>query len=416
MTNQPLQVIKTVSALPVPLAPNAVYLVRVGQGYDLYATDTTGSNAYKINVSPSQLTDVIAIANGGTGATTLAGAQTALGVDKVVSANTRLTAAKQAFPNVYVDSNGQLQKTQLATWLDHAKMYNGLQPNGSFQMGDGTGWKLETSGLLTRDTTDFPFGAQACLRCAGGNALILKLDKMPVNPYMKYRLSAMFKYEKVNSASQFHSGMVSYDFDGNEIIFSNAYHYGNTVTTLARDLKQGDTQVYLTSLSGWAYNALGHQRGFKFYNYTDSRGYLYDPGVMSYSRYFSFDDGINGWWDAAAASFDTTNNVITLRKPWSYANPKYPNGTWAAGTKVAQSTSGPTYQYNLKASWMTNQSVTTEWGYQAQEIAGINTSGADNNALFRAGTASIAPLFLFNYSGTSTGDVTKVSNLYFEKI
>jgi hypothetical protein len=361
-------------------------------------------------------TATIGIANGGTGAKTLAGAQTALGVDKVVSSNTRLTATKQAFPNVSVDSNGQLQKTQLATWLDHAKMYNGLQPNGSFQMGDGTGWNLDTSGLLTRDTTDFPFGAQACLRCAGGNTLLLTLDKIAVNPYMKYRYSGMFKYEKVNASSTFYCGLRCWDVDGNEITFPSAYHYGNTVTTLARDLKQGDTKVYLTSLSGWAYNVPGHQRGFKFYNYTDSRGYLYDSSVIPYSRYFSFDDGINGWWDAAAASFDTTNNVITLRKPWSYANPKDPNGTWVAGTKVAQSTSGSTYQYNLKVGWMTNKSGTTQWEYQSQEIAGINTSGADNNALFRPATAYVTPFFLFNNAGTSTGDVTKVSNLYFEKI
>lgn len=84
MANQPLQIVKTVSALPIPLAPNVIYLVRVGQGYDLYATDTTGTNAYKINVSPSQLTAAISIANGGTGATTLAAAQAALGItDKV---------------------------------------------------------------------------------------------------------------------------------------------------------------------------------------------------------------------------------------------------------------------------------------------------------------------------------------------
>ena len=338
-------------------------------------------------------------------------------VDKVVSANTRLTAKKQDFPNVFVDSNGQLQKTQLATWLDHAKMYNGLVPNGSFQMGDATGWRLETSGLLTRDTSDFPFGAQACLRCAGGAATVLKLDKMPVNPYMRYRLSAMFKYEKVNPMTVIHAGIISYDVDGNEIAFMHAYHYGNTVTTLARDLKQGDTQVYLTSLSGWAYNALGYQRGFKFYNYADSRGYLYDPSVMPYSRYYTWSNDANsGWWDDNVASFDTTNNVITLRKPWNYANPKDVNGTWAAGTKVAQVTSGGAYQYNLKASWMTGQTGVTQWGYQAQEMAGINTSNTDNNALFRAGTASIAPVFLFNYGGTSTGDVTKVSNLYFEKI
>ena len=60
MANRPLQIVKTVSALPIPLAPNVIYLVRVGQGCDLYVTDTTGSNAYKINVPPNQLTDSIA--------------------------------------------------------------------------------------------------------------------------------------------------------------------------------------------------------------------------------------------------------------------------------------------------------------------------------------------------------------------
>ena len=360
-------------------------------------------------------TATIGIANGGTGAKTLAGAQTALGVDKVVSSNTRLTATKQAFPNVSVDSNGQLQKTQLATWLDHAKMYNGLQPNGSFQMGDGTGWNLDTSGLLTRDTTDFPFGAQACLRCAGGNTLLLTLDKIAVNPYMKYRYSGMFKYEKVNASPTFHCGLRCWDVDGNEITFPSAYHYGNTVTTLAQDLKQGDTKVYLSSLSGWAYNASGYQRGFKFYNYTDSHGYLYDPSVIPYSRYFSCDDRTNGWWDAVAASFDTTNNVITLRKPWNYANPKDANGIWKAGTKVAQVTDGGTYQYQLKLGWLRGRTGTTQWEYQSQEIAGFNLTG-DSDTTFRPATAYVAPLFMFNNVGTSTGDVTKVSNLYFEKI
>ena len=375
-----------------------------------------GADIKALTAGKVDKTATIAISKGGTGATTLTAAQTALGVDKVVSANTRLTTAKQTFPNVYVDSNGQIQKTQLATWLDHAKMYNGLVPNGSFQMGDATGWNIPASGLLTRDTTDFPFGAQACLRCAGGNALVLKLDKMPVNPYMKYRLSAMFKYEKVNATTTMFAGINSYDVDGNEIDFSNAYHYGNTVTTLAQDLKIGDTKVYLTSLSGWNYNVLGYQRGFKFYNYTDSRGYLYDPSVMPYSRYFSFYDFTNGWWANDVASFDTTNNVITLRKPWDYKNPKDAAGTWTAGTKVAQSTSGGTYTYNLKSNWMVNKTGTTQWEYQAQEISGINTSNTDNIARFRAGTAFIAPLFIFNYGGRGTGDVSKISNLYLEKI
>ena len=376
-----------------------------------------GADIKALTAGKVDKTATIAISNGGTGATTLADAQTALGIDKVISANTRLTTAKQAFPNVFVDSNGQLRKTQLATWLDHAKMYNGLFPNGSFQMGDATGWKLETSNLLTMNTTDFPFGAQGCLRCVGGSAVTLKLDKMPVNPYMKYRLSAMFKYEKVNATTSIYAGIIPYDVDGNEIIYANAYHYGNTVTTLAQDLKIGDTKVYLTSLSGWAYNVLEYQRGFKFYNYTDSRGYLYDPSIMPYSRYHSWSsEAVLGWWMNDVASFDTANNVITLRKPWDYKNPKDVAGTWTAGTKVAQSTSGGTYPYNLKSNWMVNKTGTTQWEYQAQEMAGINMSNTENVAMFRAGTAFIAPLFIFNYGSNGSGDVAKVSNLYFEKI
>lgn len=361
-------------------------------------------------------TATIAVANGGTGATTLAAAQTALGIDKVISANTRLTTAKQTFPNVFVDSNGQLQKTQLATWLDHAKMYNGLIPNGSFQMGDATGWHLADSPLLSMNTTDFPFGAFGSLKCTGGDMLWLRLDRAAVNPYMKYRYSAMFKYEKVNTESNFYAGMEMFDVDGHIINNDHAYHYGNTVTTLAQDLKQGDTKVFLTSLNGWNYNAETYQRGFKFYNYVDSRGYLYDPTIMPYSRYTTWNNWDDGWWLREAASFNAADNSINLIKPWDYANPKDPQGVWRAGTKIAQSTNGGNVLYNLKISWMGGQTGVTQWEYKEVEMQGINTTQSDVNEKFRAGTAYIAPLFIFNYGGNSAGDVTKVSNLYFEKI
>lgn len=363
-------------------------------------------------------TSVIDVAHGGTGATTLTASQTALGVDKVVSANTRLTTAKQTFPNVYVDSNGQLQKTQFATWLDHAKMYNGLFPNGSFQMGDATGWKLETSGLLTRDTTDFPFGAQACLRCSGDAEVRLELDKIAVNPYMKYRLSAMFKYErKTSSGEGFYAGYASYDVDNNKIVFGNAYHIDGTLTTLARDLKVGDTVVYLTSTKNWdTYITASYQnfRGIKFYTYTDSRGYLYQPEVMPYTRYISPTDM---WTNETFVN--TTDNTITLNRAWDYRNPKDPDGIWRAGTKIARSNSQPiTSNWVLKNQWLKGQIATTNWEYESKEIANIALTSSDDGVKFRAGTAFIAPSFAFNVqAGTAaTGDVTKVSNLYLEKI
>lgn len=336
-------------------------------------------------------------------------------VDKVISANTRLTTAKQTFPNVYVDSNGQLQKTQLATWLDHAKMYNGLFPNGSFQMGDATGWNTEASGLLTRDTTDFPFGAQACLRCGGNAEVRLTLDKIAVNPYMKYRLSAMFKYERNTSAGEgFYAGYASYDVDNNQITFANVYHVDGTLTTLARDLKVGDTKVYLTSLSGWTYTGAIYQRGFKFYNYTDSRGYLYQPEVMPYTRYIS---ALDVWTNESAVN--TADNSITLNKAWSYKNPKDPEGIWRAGTKVARSNSQPiTANWVLKNRWLREQTGITDWEYESKEISNMALTPSDDGVKFRPGTAFIAPSFAFNVqAGTAaTGDVTKVSNLYLEKI
>ena len=103
MASQPLQVIKAVSALPSPLAPNTIYLVRVGQGYDLYATDTTGSSAYKINVSPSQLTDVIDVAHGGTGGTDVATARSNLGLGTAAIKN----AGSSANEVLLLDNNGK---------------------------------------------------------------------------------------------------------------------------------------------------------------------------------------------------------------------------------------------------------------------------------------------------------------------
>ena len=40
---------KLVAALPDPLEPNALYLLRAGAGFDLYASDQTGSVAHKLN-------------------------------------------------------------------------------------------------------------------------------------------------------------------------------------------------------------------------------------------------------------------------------------------------------------------------------------------------------------------------------
>jgi hypothetical protein len=44
---------KVVSALPDPLSPNTLYYVRVGAGFDLYLSDSTGTIAHKLNADRS---------------------------------------------------------------------------------------------------------------------------------------------------------------------------------------------------------------------------------------------------------------------------------------------------------------------------------------------------------------------------
>lgn len=46
---QVLTVTKTVGSLPAVLTPNTFYAVRVGTGYELYLSDTTGQVAYPLN-------------------------------------------------------------------------------------------------------------------------------------------------------------------------------------------------------------------------------------------------------------------------------------------------------------------------------------------------------------------------------
>ena len=49
MADKILNFVKEVAALPSPLLANTFYLVRVGEGFDMHLTDTTGSVAFKLN-------------------------------------------------------------------------------------------------------------------------------------------------------------------------------------------------------------------------------------------------------------------------------------------------------------------------------------------------------------------------------
>ncbi len=45
-----VKISKVVSSLPSPLTPNTLYAVRVGEGFDLYFSNSEGTVAHKINM------------------------------------------------------------------------------------------------------------------------------------------------------------------------------------------------------------------------------------------------------------------------------------------------------------------------------------------------------------------------------
>lgn len=142
MANYPLQIVKTVSALPSTLQANTFYPVRVGQGYDLYLTDTTGNVAYKPNVSVSQITDTLPIAQGGTGATTVSQARSNLGFGNVKINNTVFDAVSSVLINRYSAFIGVPAGTTYNATVADSEAF--------IQVGDNTTVNLPSSGPTPR--------------------------------------------------------------------------------------------------------------------------------------------------------------------------------------------------------------------------------------------------------------------------
>lgn len=105
-----------------------------------------------------------------------------------------------------------------------------------------------------------------------------------------------------------------------------------TMTVLTRELKAGDTKIYVEDLSKWNANSGHYYDTAAIFSYKDGTGYIWPDGV--YTRNCpAFSSGTE-----AKANLDKTNNIITLLTAYSGV-------TIPVGTKVCASTYGNTYFY-----------------------------------------------------------------------
>lgn len=264
-----------------------------------------------------------------------------------------------------------------------------LVTNGTGLLGNNTNFPS-----MTFDGSD-SYGSKGSFTRTGEWSYSESNEIMPVNPDLNYRFRYYAKGSPFVSGMRIYGYVVCYDSDGRSISPTHTMYYPNTLTTLAAELKNGDTTVRLTSAANWN-NAGGasntHTRTLIFWNYRNDSGYLYPP--MTYSR-----NVYSNSWNEGGINFST--NTITLRTAWT-------GGTIAAGTPLSNGSSGGSYKYIAG----NNSLVAADWGPLEGTISGIDTTGTNVMNRFHPGTAGVRIGWITNVNGP--GAKTWVSNISFQ--
>lgn len=290
-----------------------------------------------------------------------------------VSKSSSYEAAKEAWNKANNAQNTADSKPDLDDVKDYvASRGENLVTNGTCLLGNNTNFSQFT---YVGDDTYYAGGCFKDTSNSSSGTNRTNDEYIPVNTSMVYKLSYWIKSN--NALAKYYDYVGCYDIDKKVIAAYNVMWIVGSTTTLAKDLKPGDTKVYLTSIAGFDKSLTYYwNRGFIFWNYKNSNGYTYP--VETYSQY-----SYHSLWDDASA-FDSTNNTITLNKPWEYH-------AFPAGTPVSQRSDGNTFTY-LNVNF--NVSPENTWVYKTGTIQGI---GKMNEAgKFKEGTAFIRVGWLLN--------------------
>lgn len=247
--------------------------------------------------------------------------------------------------------------------------YKGVVTKLNYSCSTNRGDNLFVNGDLSfgnnTNFSSFTYNSEGYLSYTGGSTTLFSSLFIPIDAEKKYEYGVTVKTN--NTSTKVYMGFVPIDIDHNNIQTYQYAYMANTLTTLARDLKNGDNYIYLTDMTNWNVTTTQtYQHGFIFWNYVDSTGYHYPE--FTYSR--------NAWRDlydnnTAEVTTNIERNVevdgevvnrIKLKSAWN-------KGNFPAGTKLSQSNDGATYAYTL----VTNRNLSTEWSDKTAVIQGIGS-------------------------------------------
>lgn len=282
--------------------------------------------------------------------------------------------------------------------------YNGVVTKLNYSCSTNRGDNLIVNGDLSfknnTNFSQFTYNKDGYVSYSGSTATntsgtAIKNDfYIPVDLSKKYNLGVTVKTN--NTSTRVYMGFLSYDVDHKVISNFNIMYVDGSLTTLARDLNNGDRYVYLTDMSGWnvGENVPSSLRGIIFWNYVDSFGYHYPE--LTYSRYvwvglYDYDDvqigvAIDENGDVIEGQSGNVNR-IKLNSVWNH-------GSFPAGTKLSQSNDGSNFNYNLKSGYFSTQF--TEY---SGLIDGITEGYRNQMNKFRYGTRYIQWFVWPNHSG-----------------
>lgn len=256
---------------------------------------------------------------------------------------------------------------------------------------NGTGYLRNNYNFssLTFDPTDAPTGSSGSFLGTPGVYTQPLIDEfIPVDTSKSYRVSAFARQTGPANSGTLYMTFRQWDAYGNEIRRGNTVFTPGTTTTLAAELKQGDTVMKLTSAAGWDNtSATASLRHAIFWDYVDPGGKAWP--TETYSRNGT---GSNTW---PVGGIDFATNTITLTSPYS-------GETKPAGTPVSNGDNRSFYTY---VGW--NVKPTQSWTQRSATISGLATPDTGNSSdggggvqgvsHFQQGTATVKVGFLLNY-------------------
>lgn len=205
---------------------------------------------------------------------------------------------------------------------------------------------------------------------------------IPLDGNKKYRMSIDIASIPDTESTFNYMYVDYYDIDKKTIHANNYRYFSNSTTTLARDLKKGDTEIYVTDLSGFTQQSQYYNRAIIFWDYKNSYGYQYPK--ETYSRYVQG----NLWTNEE--QLDYINNKIILDRPWSYEE-------HLAGCEISHGKSAQTNEY-LKYGDVTSL---VHWTARVERIP--------------LGTAYAKVAIMLNYNRNKNAR-TAISNIRLEEV